>query len=148
MDLLEDIVGETLIKKCTKCKKNKVISEYPFRNSSYDGYGTICRTCLRKLNRITYQKYKKRITLANKKHKLKKQYGLTIEEYHAMISSQAQKCKICDGLKSLVIDHDHETKKIRGLLCQDCNKGLGFFKDSKTFLQSAIKYLEESDRRK
>ena len=50
-------------------------------------------------------------------------------------------CCICGEKQELVIDHDHRTGKVRGLLCGSCNKGLGFFKDNKKYLNSAIKYL-------
>lgn len=50
-------------------------------------------------------------------------------------------CAICQHKKVLVIDHDHKTNKIRGLLCNECNTGLGFFQDKIQFLEKAIQYL-------
>ena len=76
---------------------------------------------------------------------LKKMYGLTLEEYNKMSNSQKHVCKICGESEpyntSLAVDHCHTTGKIRGLLCSNCNRALGFMKDSKERLKNAIVYL-------
>ena len=78
----------------------------------------------------------------------KYKYGITVDEYEAMLVEQDHRCKIC-GTKDeessrgkLYVDHDHKTKKVRGLLCHGCNTGLGAFKDNAEFLKSAIQYLD------
>ncbi len=87
-------------------------------------------------------------------HRLKK-YGLTTKDYEAIYELQGGVCGIC-GLpetssshggepNSLSIDHCHETDKIRGLLCNRCNKGIGNFKDDIDILASAISYLGQPD---
>jgi len=85
-----------------------------------------------------------------------KTYGLTLEQYEAMVEYQDHKCKICGipetensldkngNPKRLSIDHDHETGQIRGLLCNPCNTALGSFRDNVESLQRAILYLEGS----
>lgn len=71
---------------------------------------------------------------------------LTVEEYQEMLENQNWLCAICgadrnkDGTR-LCVDHNHETGKIRGLLCHGCNTSLGKFKDSVELLQKAIDYL-------
>lgn len=78
--------------------------------------------------------------------KLKKNFGITCEEYHAVLEKQNGCCAICFGIDEdvkLAVDHDHETGKIRGLLCRSCNVGIGHLKDSKTVLASALAYLEK-----
>ena len=72
-------------------------------------------------------------------------YGLTFNQYMDMRALQNDCCKIC-GLKSawLNIDHCHKSGKVRGLLCHNCNVGLGNFKDNTTFMQNAIHYLQEN----
>ena len=72
-------------------------------------------------------------------------YGLTREQYDAMIEEQGNKCRIC-GVEfgdrhTIHIDHSHTTGKVRGLLCCNCNKALGNVKDSIDILQGMIKYL-------
>ncbi len=81
-----------------------------------------------------------------------RKFGLTPEEYGKMLLAQGNKCAICgneetatrlDKTKSLAVDHDHKTGKVRGLLCCECNQGLGKFRDSREMLLSAARYLEQ-----
>ncbi len=75
---------------------------------------------------------------------LKHKFGLSIEDYHAILHAQDGKCGICGtppGKRRLAVDHCHENNTIRGLLCGKCNIGLGFFKDSIENLENAATYL-------
>lgn len=63
-------------------------------------------------------------------------------EYAALKARQGTACAICKEEKPLVIDHCHDQKKVRGLLCRECNVGLGNFRDSEELLRSAIAYLK------
>ncbi len=79
--------------------------------------------------------------------KLKEAYGLSLEEYNNILSSQNEMCAICGKKQGeerfpLHVDHDHQTGKIRGLLCQTCNQGLGLFKDNQELLIKAANYLD------
>lgn len=76
-----------------------------------------------------------------KKWWLKSNYGLTLEKFEEMIEDQDGCCLICGEAKKLVVDHDHETGKVRGLLCSPCNTGIGHFKDDVDRMLSAIDYL-------
>jgi len=70
------------------------------------------------------------------------QYGLTVDDYAAMLIEQAGLCSLCgEPMKMPHLDHDHETGFVRGLLCARCNLGLGYFKDSEELLQAALVYL-------
>jgi protein-arginine kinase activator protein McsA len=81
--------------------------------------------------------YKKRGRLAR--------YKLTVEQYDALHFLQGGKCSICQNpIINLHVDHDHKTGKVRGLLCNNCNTGLGSLRDSLEILKSAVKYLESS----
>lgn len=74
----------------------------------------------------------------------KKVYGLTPEAWAGMLAGQDGKCAICSAHiedTALVVDHDHATGAVRGLLCRQCNSGLGYFKDSIPTLGAAIGYL-------
>lgn len=74
---------------------------------------------------------------------LKHHYGITFEEFSIMLKAQGHRCAICKKRFRKIpnVDHDHKTKIVRGLLCGTCNIGLGMFKDSSVFLESASGYL-------
>lgn len=85
-----------------------------------------------------------------REYNLNKRYNLTLEEYELLLEDQSYQCPICKcnlkelDTKKIHVDHDHETKVVRGVLCNYCNVGLGHFKDDAKLLQSAINYLTES----
>lgn len=73
---------------------------------------------------------------------LKRQYKLTEQQYKALLIVQSNRCAICRGrLIRPVVDHDHNTGRVRGMLCYNCNTGLGHFQDSVLMLEKAISYL-------
>lgn len=72
---------------------------------------------------------------------LRRQYGLSREEYEQMSASQFDRCAICDRERKLFVDHCHATGNVRGLLCNTCNAGLGLFGDSVKNLKKAAKYV-------
>ena len=84
-----------------------------------------------------------------KYYNLKSRYGVE-KEFVDFIERKFTKCEICkvpfsqDSVK-MCYDHCHETNRLRGLLCQDCNLGLGFFKDNTKLLDRAKKYLQKND---
>lgn len=116
----------------------------------------------RNLNRDDYNK--KRLEWANKHRErrtrqsrdsyLKKKFNISFEQQEELLKKQNHKCVICllpfkkrvDKLGRIIptfcIDHNHKTGKVRGLICMDCNIGLGHFKDSIIFLERAINYLK------
>ncbi len=75
--------------------------------------------------------------------KLRYDYGISLEELQNLIKAQGDVCGICRlPTTRFFVDHCHTTMKIRGALCLQCNSGLGFFRDSEKFLESAIHYLK------
>lgn len=132
-------------KECTKCHEILPVDNFLFINKDKGYRSSYCNTCRNKEigSKRGYDFYRKR--------KLRRDYSLTVEDFDVMLLQQGNRCKICgkefkDCSKnpvknSVCIDHDHSTGKVRGLLCDYCNKGLGFFKDSIVNLQSAIEYL-------
>lgn len=84
---------------------------------------------------------------------LTNEYGLSKNQYDEMKKAQGDKCALCGGegflmLKhhwcKLVVDHDQQTGTVRGLLCHNCNRGLGLFKDRPEVLRLAAEYLERA----
>jgi hypothetical protein len=85
----------------------------------------------------------------DRKHWLKKAYGITPEKFMELFQKANGCCQICgvhqlELTHNLCVDHDHVTGKIRGLLCKKCNQGLGMFQDSLETLKKARDYLEHS----
>lgn len=77
---------------------------------------------------------------------LKYRYGLSVQDYENLLDSQDCCCAICKKDPTderLHIDHDHKTGRIRGLLCGNCNRGIGYMKDSIQNLKSAAEYLSK-----
>ncbi len=68
-------------------------------------------------------------------------YNITIEDYDRMAAQQDGRCLICQRKDKLVIDHDHETGSVRGLLCSACNTGIGLLQDNTEILLAAASYL-------
>lgn len=75
-------------------------------------------------------------------------YGITPEQYADMLSQQEERCAICqrdlDLGRDTCVDHCHKTGIVRGILCSNCNYGLGQFKDNQDVLREAIKYLDKN----
>ncbi len=81
------------------------------------------------------------------KHYLGKKYGVTPEDYAALMVAQDGRCAICltsdpSPWDQLSVDHDHKTGRVRGLLCMKCNSCLGYVQDSPDLLRKAVRYLE------
>lgn len=70
-------------------------------------------------------------------------YGITEPERILMLAKQNGKCLICDE-PATVIDHDHKTGEIRGMLCGQCNVGIGMFQEDTDNLKAAVRYLNET----
>lgn len=82
-------------------------------------------------------------------HNLGTRYGMSVEEYELRSSGQGHRCAICretcpTGFR-LAVDHNHKTGAVRGLLCINCNKGIGHLKDDPALLQAAINYLRKHE---
>lgn len=154
------------MKTCTKCKTNKKLEEFSKRKASSDGLNHWCKSCVSINNkRWLEENLDKKKEMQNewqrnnpdkrRNNELKNKYGITKEEYDAMLLSQNNKCKICNkeelskgrsgDIRKMAVDHCHETNKIRGLLCAKCNKALGLLNDDIEVLNNAIKYLENNN---
>jgi hypothetical protein len=145
------------LKLCFACKEWKDASNYWVQSSSKDGLQTYCKKChyrknksKRHLYKETDKAYKDKYKSRGKDLSLQNTYGITLEEYLSIKEKQDNACAIChtkESLlrKSLAVDHNHSTGKIRGLLCSRCNRGLGFFQDNSSLLNKARIYLDEHD---
>ena len=132
------------MRQCSDCKKylqpDKFIKRKPGQNKNK------CKKCDNKYRR---EWRKSKSPEYNLNIHLRNNYGITVEDYKEILELQNNVCaicyKICDTFTRLSVDHDHNTGKVRGLLCSDCNRGLGFFKENADILESATRYLKERE---
>ena len=94
---------------------------------------------------ICRERARRRTSETNFRVMLKHKYGLTYEQYSAMVIAQVCRCFICENpMRSPQVDHCHTIGNIRGLLCRRCNTGLGMFKDNPDIMGAAIRYVTSS----
>lgn len=123
-------------KRCGRCQTTKPPEEFNKNSAKKDGLQERCRDC----QKLHYESNDGPIK--NRAFQLKRKYDLTLESYDKMLLAQEGKCLICkNDEEKLVVDHDHMTGAVRGLLCSGCNRGLGFFKDKAENLQRAAEYV-------
>jgi hypothetical protein len=123
-------------KRCRKCHTLKPIEEFYSDHSRSDNPMTHCITCDNKRSKST---------------NLRLNYGITLEDYETLLLAQNGTCAICHEpetrryptgrVSNLCVDHDHETGKIRGLLCHRCNQAVGYLRDRSGLCLSAAAYL-------
>lgn len=121
---------------CRKCLESFTLDRFPKNHSYKNGHASICKTCQAKVT-AQYREDNYNKVYANK-------YGVTEQEIHKLFSHMT--CHICGTDKHrrrMNIDHCHTTGKVRGLLCDPCNKGIGNFKDSIELLEKAKQYLND-----
>ena len=134
------------MKICTKCKIEKPLSDFRKKKNVKSGYSSRCKKCESEYNKtVNYNRENK--YEYNKKWRLKYNYGITLEDYNRLLEKQNGACAICGTTstgkrKSFYVDHDHKTNEVRGLLCNQCNSGLGNLGDNIEIIEKAIKYLE------
>ncbi len=90
-----------------------------------------------------------KVKLAARKRDLLRKFNITIEEYDMLYEKQKGLCAICEepekeNNKRLAVDHNHDTGKVRGLLCRACNTGIGLLQEKRELLEKAIKYLKQN----
>jgi RNA polymerase subunit RPABC4/transcription elongation factor Spt4 len=96
------------------------------------------------------RQYAKRTKDQRRAYWLDKFYNLTPDDYDAMLEKQGGVCAVCKGgndsnrWSRLVVDHDHENGKVRGLLCDTCNRAIGLMKDNPLLVFGAYRYLVEA----
>jgi hypothetical protein len=143
---------ENGIKYCPECKIRKPISEFLYNNAARDKVDFFCIDCKKKLakryrqtpedRRKYYQKRKRDIINS----RLLRNFGITLEQYEKKLEEQNGKCEICgltpiENKKSLAVDHDHNSGRVRGLLCNNCNVAVGFLKDNVDKAKKMTEYI-------
>lgn len=143
------------MKKCTVCKEELPFDRYHKSKSTKDGFGYRCIVCDRKARQKYREENTERFAEVSRRKQLKHKYNITLEEYETLRVSQGCVCAICGSSKNNVtgkrrdwnwsVDHCHETGRVRGLLCNSCNRGLGMLGDTVERLEKALLYLKSND---
>lgn len=148
-------------KACRNCRVEKPIGEFQRDCHRKDGYSGQCKECRRAYlarpevaarNKERHSEWyaqhpekRKQYNEHNRNRVRERLYGVTADEVSALGSA----CAICgalsSGARSLHVDHDHSTGKVRGLLCSTCNTSLGGFRDDPALLLRAVEYLRQAE---
>jgi hypothetical protein len=112
--------------KCEVCEEFKSIEDFVAKHM---GKYRVCKECKTHINRLT-------------------RYHVAPDDYHVLLDKQQNRCAICECELKLeknqsVIDHCHDTGQVRGVLCRECNTGLGRFMDKESLLVKAMEYLKK-----
>jgi hypothetical protein len=145
---------EPVEKACSRCGEVKPIGEFTV-NHSYllGGREARCRSCLNGQRREYRARPETKALVRNweTRSKLKMRYGISHDEYLRLLGEQGGRCAICGGLPEggpkssrLHVDHDHDTGRVRGLICLKCNSALAQFGDSLEGVMKAVEYLKRS----
>jgi len=140
-------------KSCTLCKLEKHKSDFSKNKKHPDGLSYWCRNCNAQQSKTWRLNNPEKKVKANKQKGLKSRYGLSIDQYNQLLIAQNYKCAICNkpetakhsdknSIKALAVDHCHATGKIRGLLCDACNRAEGFLRGSPKLARKLAEYLE------
>lgn len=128
---------------CKCCGETKEITQF---KKAGGGRHRTCLTCFAK-----HRRENKRQNLSWRDVHLRRRYNITEQEYNEMVEEQSNLCAICGqpekngykGRTDLCVDHNHSTGKVRGLLCNHCNRGIGLLGENTSTLENAINYLRE-----
>lgn len=156
--------GNVQTKVCTKCGEDKPVSEYYKHKGGKNGLSARCKVCQkadskawiernrehrRAIQREAYARDPERYSAYNRTARYRS-LGYSEEEYQLALEQQEGLCALCGKPPSgranggrLHADHDHETGRMRRLLCHRCNTGLGCFLDDPEVLRLAAAYVEE-----
>ena len=186
------------MKRCTKCKQEKPLTEFYKHKAGKYGKDSQCKICSRAKVKKYRAEHKEQVKQYFREYKhsprgrevsrrgdekrrhtparkimlrkaykkweqsmkgqkyirasvLKRRFGLTLEDYDKMFEVQSGCCAICNVHQSkldlrLAVDHDHETGKIRGLVCRDCNFFLGHLEKNYSLLSRALEYLSNNNK--
>lgn len=130
------------MKQCSRCKEQKPRSDFNSDKTRDDGLFPYCRKCKAESAR----NYKKLLSPEKRKairksKSLRDKYDLSVAEYKQLLKLHSNQCAVCGSTSDLCVDHDHETNQVRGILCDKCNKALGFARDDIGILARLINYL-------
>jgi hypothetical protein len=146
---------------CNKCKLTKDHNEFSKRGKNSNLLQSSCKMCVAARVRKNYKDYysvrAKELYKQNPRKaddaRLKRLYGISIAQYNEMLEEQNNVCAVClkpetsthknGTIKQLSVDHCHKTNKIRGLLCDACNRAEGFLRSDVDLIRKLADYVEK-----
>jgi hypothetical protein len=139
------------VKTCPDCRKSQPYDAFHKNRRTKDGRSTYCVPCA-----LARKKRERDANLAAYREKewaskVRAKYGISTEEYQALLDAQGGACAICRSTSTgartgrFCVDHDHDTGRIRGLLCDACNRGIGYLGDTHDAVQRAAGYLRKAE---
>lgn len=141
------LLNDSNLKWCPACRKCLAKEDFYASASKADGYWQYCRKCL--LQKNAEQRKTEKGKLANKYRVIKYHYGLSKDEYNKLIVDNPF-CPICEKVfnenRRPHVDHNHKTNLVRGILCDVCNRGIGYLQEDISSLKNAIRYLRETNK--
>ena len=145
------------MRRCASCKETKSANKFYKDKDHKDGLSTYCRVCQIRIVSERRRLNPQKARIGERKKWLRVHYNLTLEGYDKLLKEQNGVCVICGKfekvktntgtVKHLSVDHDHETGKVRGLLCNKCNTRVGIL-ENKNWRPLAEKYLKSSLKNK
>ncbi len=151
---MSNIFGDESMRRCSRCRETKVTDEFYRRKATAKVrayWSHICKACA--IEAASQNYVRPEVTARIKARRFQRQYGISRKTYDAMFAAQGGLCAICHQPETMIVprtglirllsvDHNHVTGAVRSLLCSNCNRALGWFKDDIRLLRSATKYLE------
>lgn len=127
---------------CARCKRQLALVQFARDRRSHDGFKRTCREC------DSAPREDRRALDPHAKNRSLKRYGINAVIYELLSEAQNHACRVCGEPRSALkdkygfhVDHDHDTGKVRGLLCRGCNVALGSAKDDPRILRGLLRYL-------
>lgn len=138
------------MKRCPRCEQTKPLDEFYRRGET--GVGGWCKDCVKADRKAVYAadpepikaRVRARVEAEPRKVRdevLRRLYGITLDDYEAMLDRQGGHCATCPSTERLGVDHCHESGVVRGLLCNRCNLVLGMVGDDPVVLEAMVGYL-------
>ncbi|HEV2346964.1 MAG TPA: endonuclease VII domain-containing protein [Actinocrinis sp.] len=125
------------MKWCRDCEEVKAVDDFPIATRKASGRNSYCKPCFQA--RVVASRIK--VHGDRREYHLRHRYGIGVADVECMLADQDNKCLICDKPDPEHVDHDHGTGRVRGILCFNCNQGLGNFRDDLRSLGRAVDYL-------
>lgn len=125
---------------CPGCQQTKPLDDFPFNKAARSGRASYCKPCHTERGRQSKIKNHG----GPRHYHLKDRYKISEHDVWSMTRAQGGVCAICEEPDPQHVDHNHTSGEVRGILCFNCNAGLGHFKDNIANMRRAIAYLEET----